>query len=276
MKKLLLLAAGAFVAMSANAQWAVVGSYTDPNWNFQASTTFEGEGDDLSCTIDYLTTSFKIVDITNDNWETAYGLPEGEFLSVNTPTVLTLGSDNIYFEGDLTQGVKNAQVTWNPTTFTLEVKAAADDIVEAYPELTMVGSFYNNWANPGVAGTEENGIYTYKVDLGEGGATFKLASAGWAVEIAGPEDGVVVGYEAVKVSIGGKDLATELEGEQTLVFDYNALEMWFEDGTGVESIGVDANAPAAYYNLNGVRVNNPEKGVYVVKQGKKTSKVVIR
>ena len=39
--------------------------------------------------------------------------------------------------------------------------------------------------------------------------------------------------------------------------------------TGVESIDVDANAPAVYYNLNGVRVANPVKGQIYVVNGKK-------
>ena len=46
----------------------------------------------------------------------------------------------------------------------------------------------------------------------------------------------------------------------------------------VETIlGEDANAPAIYYNLQGQRVNNPEKGqLLIVKKGNKTSKQIIR
>lgn len=47
--------------------------------------------------------------------------------------------------------------------------------------------------------------------------------------------------------------------------------------TGVSDIIVDdANAPAIYYNLQGVRVNNPQNGLYIRVQGKKVSKVAIR
>lgn len=38
----------------------------------------------------------------------------------------------------------------------------------------------------------------------------------------------------------------------------------------------DANAPVEYYNLQGIRVMNPENGLYIVKQGKKVTKQVIR
>lgn len=47
---------------------------------------------------------------------------------------------------------------------------------------------------------------------------------------------------------------------------------------GVETIlGEDNDAPAVYFNLQGQRVNNPEKGqILIVKKGNKTTKQVIR
>lgn len=48
-------------------------------------------------------------------------------------------------------------------------------------------------------------------------------------------------------------------------------------GASVEFIGMDnADAPAEYYNLQGMKVNNPEKGIYIVRQGRKASKVVLK
>lgn len=44
---------------------------------------------------------------------------------------------------------------------------------------------------------------------------------------------------------------------------------------GVGDISVDdANAPVEYYNLQGVRVANPESGLYIRRQGRRTTKVV--
>ncbi|MBQ2285177.1 MAG: leucine-rich repeat protein [Clostridia bacterium] len=49
-----------------------------------------------------------------------------------------------------------------------------------------------------------------------------------------------------------------------------------EDMSGVEeTLADDGNTPAEYYDLNGVRVENPEKGVYIKRQGGKTTKVVL-
>ena len=45
----------------------------------------------------------------------------------------------------------------------------------------------------------------------------------------------------------------------------------------VESIISDnSNAPVEYYNLQGQKVNNPSNGMYIIRQGNKTTKVMIR
>ncbi|MDO5395257.1 MAG: chitobiase/beta-hexosaminidase C-terminal domain-containing protein, partial [Bacteroidales bacterium] len=51
-----------------------------------------------------------------------------------------------------------------------------------------------------------------------------------------------------------------------------------QDLTGVDSIvaGDDENATVEYYNLQGVRVQNPANGLYIVKKGNKVSKQLIR
>ena len=45
---------------------------------------------------------------------------------------------------------------------------------------------------------------------------------------------------------------------------------------GIDEIEAeDANAPVEYYNLQGMKVANPEKGIFIKKQGGKTTKVVL-
>lgn len=46
--------------------------------------------------------------------------------------------------------------------------------------------------------------------------------------------------------------------------------------TGVAEIATDENAPVEYYNLQGLRVANPSNGLYIVKQGNKVSKRIIK
>lgn len=45
--------------------------------------------------------------------------------------------------------------------------------------------------------------------------------------------------------------------------------------TGIESVVKDSNAPVEYFNLQGVKVNAPENGVFIKRQGNKVTKVVL-
>ena len=44
----------------------------------------------------------------------------------------------------------------------------------------------------------------------------------------------------------------------------------------VDNVVIDSEAPVEYYNLQGIRVNNPSAGIYIRKQGNKTSKIIIK
>ena len=47
------------------------------------------------------------------------------------------------------------------------------------------------------------------------------------------------------------------------------------EGTGVDEIEADNNAPVEYFNLQGMRIVNPEKGqIYIQRQGSKVSKIL--
>lgn len=46
--------------------------------------------------------------------------------------------------------------------------------------------------------------------------------------------------------------------------------------TGIAGIEAEENAPIEYYNLQGIRVAEPENGLYIVRQGNKVSKKFIR
>ncbi len=51
-----------------------------------------------------------------------------------------------------------------------------------------------------------------------------------------------------------------------------------EDGilTGIVGVEADEEAPAEFYNLQGIRVDNPSTGMYIMRQGKTVRKVYIR
>ncbi|WP_290458905.1 hypothetical protein, partial [uncultured Alistipes sp.] len=45
---------------------------------------------------------------------------------------------------------------------------------------------------------------------------------------------------------------------------------------GIADITVDENAPVEFFNLQGVRVANPENGLYIRRQGNKATKVFVK
>lgn len=57
-----------------------------------------------------------------------------------------------------------------------------------------------------------------------------------------------------------------------------ALKVSDADGnlSGLDVIDADLNTPAEYFNLQGIRVDNPGPGLYIMRQGGKTTKVLIQ
>lgn len=72
--------------------------------------------------------------------------------------------------------------------------------------------------------------------------------------------------------------SSSVEFEVSGSVQINKIEVVLEGhGAGVDSVAADnASAPVEYFNLQGVRVANPENGLYIRRQGNKVEKVVIR
>jgi hypothetical protein len=55
------------------------------------------------------------------------------------------------------------------------------------------------------------------------------------------------------------------------------VQVQVPSSSAVNSIVVDSeNAPVEYYNLQGVRVVNPQNGLYIKRQGNKATKVLVK
>ena len=80
-------------------------------------------------------------------------------------------------------------------------------------------------------------------------------------------------------TFAGKDLKPQLVVSYTKVNggtdepDPDQPEQPGED-SAVQQVVIDLSAPAEFYNMHGVKVANPDKGVYIVRQGNVTKKVV--
>lgn len=78
-------------------------------------------------------------------------------------------------------------------------------------------------------------------------------------------------YKGKKVQIGFKYVSTETVAG---TWEVNKIVVMGDEDSAISEIEA-TEAPAEYYNLQGVRVANPGHGLYIVKQGNKVSKVVM-
>ncbi len=76
--------------------------------------------------------------------------------------------------------------------------------------------------------------------------------------------------------------ADAAESNDVQIYNTNGCHIYFitvTAGSGtsaVEGVAIDENAPVEYYNLQGVRVANPENGLYIKRQGNKAVKVLVK
>lgn len=52
--------------------------------------------------------------------------------------------------------------------------------------------------------------------------------------------------------------------------------LYAEGGAGVNEMEVNENAPVEYFNLQGVKVANPENGIFIRRQGSKVEKIMVK
>lgn len=70
----------------------------------------------------------------------------------------------------------------------------------------------------------------------------------------------------------GEESAVTFSGSKYL----DQFYVFYTPGAGVADVMVDENAPVEYYNLQGVRVNAPENGIFIRRQGNKVEKIMVK
>ncbi len=119
---------------------------------------------------------------------------------------------------------------------------------------------------------DANGLATVAEADANAAVTFEQQGAGLVVKF---KDGQYLVYNGTAF-VKGDLVATQAEGDEvTPVYVFMSAS---NVSTGVDSIDADEAGVAEYYNLNGVKVNveNLTPGLYIVRQGSKVSKQVIR
>ena len=208
----------------------------------------------------------------------------------STATGLTV--DNVFVEGSIS-GTSYTGGMFGTTGNKLV-------ITNSFANVDVVGT--NTNLTGGIIGRTENAVELNKVyaagTVSEG--SFLIAGGRKAVTITVQDvvafnnaNGNEVAYE--ELDCEGVDVATEAT-EAILLADvkgweafsatkvlngYPILKAFEAYGTdaptsGIFDAAVDADAPAVYYNLQGVQVANPDNGIYIVRRGDKVTKELIR
>ena len=287
MRKILLV----FMAILAAAQisaaeYAIVGSFTNPSWNFDASRAANGvltknAGGKYETTIENLATGFKIVDIENNNWDVQYGAPSSNDMVENGKTFSLKakngGADpsNIEFANYVT-AIQNAKVVFDPEAKTLTITGTPVSDLKLYISGNMT-----NWVAPGddgsIAMTENDGIYSATVSF-TAGDEFKVFGKGWSPEFGVPADDTpALSPENLTLILAksGKNIKVDMTGQYVVSFNLSTFELTLTSATGISQTTIKAEAPE-YYTLHGVKVASPAHGIYIVKRGTAVTKEIVR
>jgi len=282
MKKFYAFAAAAVAALSMNAQLYVVGAGEGLNWAPEAPMTIEA-GADGNYTFDINQLSAFKMSTAMGDWDTfnagaLYANMTEELLG--TPVALEINGDpniNAPWKGDYHIVVAGDHSTITMTTTTPKPVG--------FTPVYIRGAM-NEWgASELWQFTTEDGK-TYKFEAkGEtmipAGVEFKIADADWGPFCNYSAGGVITINEPtywIWDDQTNSTVAEDFEGLITFTMPEEAhadLEVLFDDQTSVSAIEI-AEGEVEYFNLQGVRVANPDNGLYIVRQGNKVMKQVIR
>lgn len=159
-------------------------------------------------------------------------------------------------------------------------------------------TIYKVYITPTSDGKCDFSLPNFSLDMGSGAENLgditvenctMTRNADGTISYTGHKDGLTL-------SLGGEQIVAnvDLTGTEsaTGALKMTINVMWLYDGneipidvtfngqkksTGVADITIsDENAPVEYYNLQGIRVENPENGVYIRRQGNTVSKVLVK
>lgn len=285
---LLLLVATASSALAEyeNVELYLTGTFN--GWNVKdANQKFTNNGDG-TFTLKFKGTLVGDVKITNGAWDqTDYnigGWYDYNTVVLGTPLNVDLNSKgtNIYIK----DAVENPTLVLNHKDKQLTVtgQEAKPEYVWKLHTSTFTGD--NTKWEPVDMTEEADGTWTcYSKEWKKGEFGLKkclkgAADGSWfsAKKGEGTIDDSSINVKKSVADSDNENFKSSLEGEATLVFDPAKMQLWVRDFTVAVSDLAGESAPAVYYNMQGVRMPQGAvaPGIYVVKQGGKTSKVLVK
>ncbi len=196
-------------------------------------------------------------------------------MELNTPYVCYYNNSNNMAMG---MNVENAVLTFNLDTAELTITGEGGQIIETdYTTwyVNVLGDF-NNWLDNGVNPNEEGVSMHESLPIGTSGFKVKVWNGAADVWHSNGQALQTQEFYAIPDNWDANmtiDGATE-NSEYNVEFNCATNEIRVIDvETGINVIAA-ANGEAVYFNMQGVRVANPEKGMYIRVQNGKAVKVV--
>ena len=183
-------------------------------------------------------------------------------------------------------GIYNIYVNLSAMTVTL--KKSGEVVINVPNQLYAVGNLSAGSWDPATAVelTKEGNIFYGEVTFtgaGDGYSYFAVSGGkgDWTSVNAArfaPVAGEVAFNLDEKVEFDRGEAAFKVvaEGTYFINVDFDSMTVWVSsEAAGVEAIEVETATPI-YYNLQGVEVANPQNGLFIVKQGNKVSKQLVK
>lgn len=269
----------------------VVGNGDGMTWDLPGTKYTKNEDGNFVLNLSNVS-SFKFSTISATEWDGDNGFNAHAYATGST----TFG-DDVNLEGGQTLPLiawgENQELPWS-ADYTITIKGDMTEIT-AYtatprptgaPTVYIRGDMTDDWAalpKWQLTYNEADDNYTFECK-GEtmlpAGQKFKFADSNWGAVNYGSGNLQIeldtLGLDEVMTK-GGNDMAMleDFEGRIIFVIDANSAVATFisYNESGVESL-VGENGPATYYNLQGQKVANPERGIYIKVVDGKAVKVV--
>lgn len=234
--------------------------------------------------------AFKFADADWGSVNFGYGAVtlEGKETTVD----LVYNADNITlnteFVGTITLTVNGANAV---AVFTsdIEVKPSYPETMYILGNLQITGGEWTSDKGVAMNPTENEGEFMADEVEFVGAMGTQTAYFSFTVSLAADWDNLGTRYGAeskdVPVEIGDtKPVAITGEnhsfaipaGKYKIVLSLADMTVTIDKPSGVEGVAVDAQDAAEYYNLQGVRVANPENGFYIVRRGNTVTKQYVK
>lgn len=278
MKKFLLSVAAVAMTLSANAaEVKLVGGFN--GWSAETALAFEEKDGAYVLEVESLLPDFKI-------------LEDGAYLGSETPLTLgealTLGDTgmggNIVFADAELKAVANATLVYKLEDKTLTVTGEQGEVSITY---AVHGNFFAaDWTSVDMKLVEGAWVVAFEA-LENASGEFGIKELTDGAQTAWYSAPKTADYITITGAASDLLCATSdntnfkvdgLSGTWTFKFDAENLTLSVVEGdqTGIAAVEAADNAAAVYYNLNGVRVANPQNGLFIKKQGNVVTKVIVK